>query len=842
MTYTFARVHILDLPFTADRPYEYYIPQDLAEDVRVGCFVTVPFGINNRQRNGIVYEIFEDAAKSVDTSKPIPDGARKPIGNVFPRGCDISPELLKAAVYLKETTLCSIGDAIRSMIPAALLEYADLFYTVRDESYVHGSGAQKLTFEQLGVFGYIKRNNGAFLDELKQKFGKSVEQDLEFLTSKNCVRPNIEIGSGADKTVKHIRLTMTEEQIEALESGTLGLRSEYHRQILNCLRSGGGYMPLSELYSKNPKFSSSQITSLEKKGYIGTELISVRRDPFDGINITEPKQYVLSEEQQGAYDTLESLYACDEPRAALLLGVTGSGKTAVMIKLIDRALNDGKGVIALLPEIALTPQMMSIFCSYYGKRVAVMHSGLSAGERLDTYRYIKEGHADIVIGTRSAIFAPVKSLGIIIIDEEQEHTYKSDVTPKYHARDVARFRCAANNALMLLMSATPSLESYSKALDGKYTLVRLKGRFGKARLPEVTVADMRNEVAEGNTSPLGHELVNTLLEVKSRGEQAILFINRRGYHNFISCKTCGEAIKCPSCSVSMTHHKFNRTYSDSTRSGYLFCHWCGKRMELPRVCPSCGSEHLAYNGYGTQHVEEDLIRLIPDLKILRMDTDSTGSKKAYDDILGKFRESGADVLLGTQMVTKGHDFPNVTAVGVLLADMSLYVDDFRASERTFSMLTQVVGRAGRAQKSGRAIIQTNNPDHDVIRLSCAQDYETFAANELRIRRSLVFPPYCDIALLSVSGAIEKDVARTVSEIHNELVRMQAEEYSDVRLIVFGPFEAPVYKVDKKYRMRLVVKCRLNKRSRALFAELLGKFYKNSYNHPYFSIDFNPSSL
>ncbi|MEE0970213.1 MAG: primosomal protein N', partial [Clostridia bacterium] len=430
---------------------------------------------------------------------------------------------------------------------------------------------------------------------------------------------------------------------------------------------------------------------------------------------------------------------------------------------------------------------------------------------------------------------------------EQEQTYKSDQDPKYHARDVARYRCASENALMLLSSATPSLESYQKAIEGKYTLIKLKNRFGGALLPNVIISDMRKECAEGNVSPIGTRLTEELIKTREAGEQSILFINRRGYNTFVSCRSCGEALTCKSCSVSMTYHTKKGTYRD----GYLVCHMCGRKEPLPVKCPACGSDKLARMGYGTQRVEEELQVLMPGSRVLRMDTDSTSSKFSYDKLLGSFRGREADILLGTQMVTKGHDFPAVTLVGVLLADASLYLDDYRANERTFSMLTQVIGRAGRASMNGRAVIQTNNPDNDVIKLASEQDYETFFEREIKLRRLLVFPPFCDIALITVSSEIEKELFIATTKLCEEFSRLTQKggEYSDVQMIVFGPFEAPIYKVEGRCRMRLVIKCRLNKRSRELFAEILRLFSgeramgksKNS-KKPYISVDFNPSSI
>ena len=509
-----------------------------------------------------------------------------------------------------------------------------------------------------------------------------------------------------------------------------------------------------------------------------------------------------------------------------------------MIELIDRLLEEGRGVILLLPEIALTPQSVAIFCARYGERVAVIHSALSQGERYDAYCRIREGRADVVIGTRSAVFSPVKNLGAIIIDEEQEHTYKSDQNPKYHARDVARFRCAHNKALMLLASATPSLESYRKAKEGVYTLVTLKERYGAARLPRVEVADMRREAGGGVLSPLGERLAAELCRVTEAGEQSILFLNRRGYNHFVSCRSCGEAVTCPRCSVALTYHTRKGTY----REGELVCHWCGHRAPLPEECPACKSPHLARQGFGTQRVEEELGTLLPSARVLRMDTDTASSKLSYDRMLGAFRAHEADVLLGTQMVTKGHDFPDVTLVGVLMADSSLYLDDYRAAERTFAMLTQVIGRAGRAEKEGLAVIQTANPDSEIIRLACAQDYEAFYEREIRLRRLLVFPPFCDIALMTLSGMLETEVLRASTLLSAMLQKKHTESYADVELVTFGPFEAPVYRVDNKYRMRMVIKCKLTRRTLALFAEILTEFSIKIGRSIHLGIDFNPSGL
>ena len=593
----------------------------------------------------------------------------------------------------------------------------------------------------------------------------------------------------------------------------------------------------------NCEATHSHLAALVEKGLVAKRTVSIDRSleflkTAALANKGAPKELVLSDEQSQAYGRLRTLSDEDSAKAALLFGVTGSGKTSVMMKIIDHTLDKGESVIMLLPEISLTPQSLSIFCSRYGDRVAIMHSGLSAGERFDTYKRIKRSEASVVIGTRSAVFAPVKNLGLIIIDEEQEHTYKSDMNPKYHTRDVARYRCYKNNALMLLASATPSFESYKKAKEGTYELITLKNRYGGASLPGTVVVDMREEAKAGNPSLLSSLMCEKLVKTAKDKNQSILFLNRRGYNNFVSCRSCGEVIKCPVCSVSMTYHTSKRSYD----SGHLVCHWCGRKMPIPKECPDCKSEHLMGMGYGTQRIEREIEELLPLSKIIRMDTDTTTAKTSYEQMLSAFKNHEADVLLGTQMVTKGHDFPDVTLVGVLLADASLHIDDYRASERTFAMLTQVIGRAGRANKAGIAVIQTSNPESECIKLACRQDYEAFYETEIKLRKLLVFPPFCDIALVSISGANEQELVKASTLLSSHLTDTIRQKYEDLPFIVYGPFEAPIYKVENKYRMRMVIKCSLNKRTRAMFSDVLKFFERSLPKGITISVDFNPSNI
>lgn len=821
----YVQIHLLDNPYCIDNEYTYFVPHHLSEAIKCGSFVVVPFGNSNRTQIGVVTKTHceEPTAKTKSIKTIISDEVRLN---------DVDLELCQ---FMKEQTLCTIGDAVHSMIPAGALSGIITCYKPTETTEYDGAFAD--------ILFYIQDQKIATQSNLEEKFGLEAIKATAFLLQQGLIEKDVIIKNKTiGKEKKYYTLSVSDNELASLlgegdsVEGFKKLRSQMHKDIISLLAMRER-MFVDDIKAELDA-TDAQISALEKKGYIAKETESVYRNPYEHKGrVNHAKELVLSDEQKLALNTLSSMLDANKPSCALLHGVTGSGKTCVMMKIIDRALSKERGVIMLIPEISLTPQTVELFCSRYGSRVAIIHSSLSQGERLDAYMRIKRGEADLVIGTRSAIFSPVKNLGLIIIDEEQEHTYKSDNNPKYHARDIARFKAAKSNSLLLLASATPSVESYKKAIDGQYTLIELKNRFGKAKLPKVEIADMREELRAGNGMGLSLTLLDAIGTALHKKEQSILFLNRRGYHNFVSCASCGTAITCPSCSVSMTHHT-DRIYHKTE----LVCHWCGKHIPVPNICPECGSEHIKPMGIGIQLIEQKLKELYPSVNTIRMDTDTTSSKNAYDTMLSDFRSHKAEILLGTQMVTKGHDFPDVTLVGILGADTSLYLNDFRANEKTFSMLTQVIGRAGRSEKEGKALIQTMNPDHDVILLACKQDYKTFFNNEIQTRKLLSYPPFCDIVLLTLSGEIENAVMKD-SKVLSDMLRAKASsEYTDVPIICYGPFEAPVYKLDGKYRMRIVIKTKLNKRSREMFSEIYKTFGKRKKNEPMLSVDFNPSSL
>ena len=826
-SYEYASVYLLDNPYGIDTTYDYFIPFELRADVCRGAFVTVPFGRGNRKHMALVDRLCR--APSVQNVKPVVA--------VCKDRAALSEEIIRLCLYMKEQILCTVGDAVRCAVPSAILGKLSEYYYPAPGRQPDGSAG--FSPADLFVYNYIESRPYVGIDTLKSKFGASAAlTSIKKLVEKGYVCKELKAGEACAGAYEfYYRAVCDADKFRRIidKSADVKISSEKQKEVLGLLVESSKEMSAKEIMQLTGA-TAAQIKALVDKGLVSKNAKRKFRESFYGIP-DEKISITLNSEQETAFEEIKKSIHAGKAEAALLFGVTGSGKTNVMMKAIEECVNNGRGVILLLPEIALTPQTVGKFYAYFGDRVVLVHSGLSAGERQDAYERITSGEADIVIGTRSAVFSPVKNPGLFIIDEEHESTYKSETSPKYHARDIVRWRCAYNGAVMLLSSATPSVESYTKAVEGKYKLLRLKSRYGNATLPEVVINDMRNEDAL-RRSPLSARLVSELKRVTDEGDQAILFLNRRGYNTVVSCKSCGEVITCPHCSISLNYHTVSGRYD----RGFLFCHWCGYKAQLPEKCPNCSSEHLVKVGFGTQKIEQELSELLPGKKILRMDADSTGKKQSYEKMLSQFKNREADVLIGTQMVTKGHDFPGVTLVGVLLADMSLYLDDYHANERTFAMLTQVIGRAGRSEKKGMAIIQTNNPDNDVIKLACRQDYESFYDSEIRLRKLLVFPPYCDIALLNIISPDEKQTALTAKRLREEIDIMLKTNFSDVSMIVFGPFEAPVYKVEEKYRMRIVIKCRLNKRSREMFSQMLIKFGREGAGKSAVSVDFNPTGL
>lgn len=826
--YPVAGVCVLNNRFSEDGVYDYAVPRELEDSVFPGRFVNVPFGIRNRVCLGLVMEVRDTSSYEM----------HKQILSVYPEILALDEEQMRLCNYLRTQVLSDTGSAARTIAPVAAMSHLKEYLSVRPDAVLPDS-CQTSDRE---LFAFLSGNGEQTLNTIRKRFGTQADESLKRLRQWKLTEQRT-VFTEAREGVSEYRweLCVDPESALALAAGNTvadhKITSRQQRQVLSVLVEEDSPMNTAEL-TERAGVSVASLNTLRKNGVIERVEHRVSRNPYTDVPFAGRTPLTLNEEQTAAFRTLSDLMDSGKPRAALLYGVTGSGKTHVITALVDRMLDAGRGVILLLPEIALTPQSVAIFCARYGEQVAVVHSGLSAGERYDAYCRIRRGDATVVIGTRSAVFAPVRDLGAIIIDEEQEHTYKSDRTPRYHAREVARRRCAYHNAMMVLSSATPLVESMKRARDGIYTEIRLTGRYGSAALPRTEIVDLRDELRHGNGSVLSARLADALGETLANGEQAILFLNRRGYNRTVTCRTCGKPIVCPRCSVAMTYH----TWPWSYREGQMICHWCGWTQPLPKTCPECGGEHLAHIGYGTQRAEEELKQVFPQARVLRMDADTTSTKHAYEEVLGKFRRHEADVLLGTQMVTKGHDFPDVTLVGVLQADMSLYTDDYRAGEQTFAMLTQVIGRAGRRDRPGFAVIQTMNPDHEIIRLACEQDYEGFYRREIELRRLLSFPPFCDIATVTLTCEQESLLDLAVECLMREIRTLCGTHLQEEPLLVYGPFEAPVYKVDNQCRKRVLFKCRINSKVLQVLSELDVRVSAGTHKKVAVSVDINPNGL
>ncbi len=776
-----------------DRPYS-YLSDTLPE---IGDIAALPFGSGDRYQYATVTGVSESDGA---------DPALKKILFYLPAPYKIKKDGVELASFMSDRCFCSFGECARVMLPSGL----DIS-TV--EYYVKGENFHLLTTDESQDAAAVSEE---FSKHERSQLLKVSKDSLLHFCRRRFIEKKTEVSSHVNEKYETVLRLSKDFSKDALPNLLKGCRKkEVYTQAVEYLAGVGDAVSaktLSEIFS----LDIQALKFLEKKGIIKLEKRRVFRQTYDFSAFEQKKEdIVLSKEQKKAFDTLLPLYNSNNPSAALLYGVTGSGKTSVILSLVDRASSEGKGVIILVPEIALTLQNATALFSRYGDKVAVIHSGMSEGQRQDAWEDLEAGRKTIVLGTRSAVFAPVKNLSMIVIDEEQDDSYKSDTTPRYHARDIARFRCAKSGALMLLSSATPDVETFYKAQSGKYTLVTLSERYGGATLPDITVADTIDEGLHADFM-IGRTLEDKIRQTLEKGEQAILFLNRRGLRKLLVCRDCKSGVSCPNCSVPMTLHGASGNYQ-------LVCHYCGYKRTPPDVCPECNSSRMQYRGFGTEKLEEELKRKFPEAKVLRMDADTTSQKFSHDRIISDFSEHRADILIGTQMVTKGHNFPDVTLVGVVMADLSLFVSDYRASERTFSLLTQVVGRAGRSKKKGTAVIQTQDSEGEIISLCTTQDYDSFYKGEIALRRALMFPPFCSIGMFFLSSDSERALDRACEKLNDTLSKKLKSEYSDTKIIAYGPFEAVPYKLKNKYRRKLVVKYADNPRTRHLFREVLLEF-------------------
>ena len=812
-----ALVAVEHVAYHFDILYGYLVPEPMQQTLQPGMRVQVPFGQGKSARRlGIVFEF----------TKPQDGQNYKQILALLDTRPLFTPEMLALASFLKDRTFCTFFEAARVQLPTGFHLKTIVTYLALKCEKQH-----RLSDEEQIVYTYLM-DRAQYLPKKEILSACKLPSDcdaIEKLVSKGLLHRNFE----STKMLGNIsvRTAQLRDTITSPDDLPYDL-TEKQRRVAEVLLDIGSASVKELCYFTG--VSTAVINNLAKRDVLELYDADLYRTPKPlQIQANAGKAITLTAQQQQAFESLCAQYQAGGG-VSLLYGITGSGKTSVFLRLIDEVLRDGRQVIVMVPEIALTPQMMAIFKGRYGEQVAIFHSALSAGERKDEYRRVQDGLVQIAVGTRSAVFAPFQNLGLIVMDEEQEHTYKSESSPRYHARDVARWRAKRHKALLLLSSATPSLESYALAQKGIYHLEILSERYGDAVLPEVTVIDMKQDRQRGNKHTISLELCEMLQENLESGRQSILLMNRRGYNTFVACDNCGDVITCPSCSISLTFHAAN---------GRLMCHYCGYSQPFTTMCSHCGKPKIRYAGTGTQKIEEELHQLFPSARVLRMDTDSTMTRESFEKNMLAFGKGDYDIMLGTQMVAKGLNFENVTLVGVLNADLSLHNDDFRSEERTFDLLTQVVGRAGRGKEKGRAVIQTLNPENDVIRLSQSQDYDAFFKNEILIRKIMTYPPYCDICTLNCICEDENKALQSARLLLDELRTTAREEFPQLHLIVLPVMPPRIARMNNKFRYRIIIKCKNNQTFRAMIALLLRRFQAlPQFRDVTFTADINPETL
>ena len=799
------KVAVSAAPYSIDKPYSYLVPESLAAAAVPGVRVMVPFGRGNKESEGLILARVQEpklpgskAIRQILDSEPVLDKV----------GIDL-------ALWMRGRYFCTVFEAVKTILPAGLWYGLREIWSLAMEPETARSAAVGIPGAWQVLDLLEKQGGKADIRVLRDALGDGAEKPLkamkkvEILTCETDAKRKI-----ADKSHRMVELAVNTEDAYALtEPKRRSAPARY--EVVNFLATAGR-TPAAEV-SYYTGASARTLKAMEKAGLIAfSEEEELRVPSLDDV---EPgPEIVLNEEQQRAFEEILGRVQAAKPSVTLLHGVTGSGKTQVYLRLVQETLALGKTAMVLVPEIVLTPQMMRKFSSYFGSRVAMLHSSLKMTERYDQWKRIRRGEVDVVLGTRSALFAPLKNLGLIIMDEEQEGSYQSENVPRYDAREVAKYLCVREKAALVFGSATPTVETAWAAEQGSYQKALLRRRYNENALPEVLIADLRQEILNGNpgliSTPLRQELEKNL----AAGEQSILFLNRRGSSRMLLCGECGYVPQCPRCSTAMTYHSAN---------GRLMCHYCGHSEPAADTCPECGG-WMKHVGAGTQKVEEELRELFPEAGILRMDADTTAG--GHEEILQTFERERVPILLGTQMVAKGRDFENVTLVGVLSADISLYVDNYRAAERTFSLLTQVVGRAGRGGKTGRAVIQTYTPGNDVIRCAARQDYDAFYESEIRMRRLRRYPPFADLFTVTVSGTEEGRVLRAAVSVRETLRQLcRRPELAAGEPEVLGPAPAPVVKVNNRFRYRCTLVGKNDKATREMLAWLQKDFAKDSAN-------------
>lgn len=731
-----------------NKTFDYCVPEELQDKIKIGNRVLVPFGNSKKAKEGFVVNI-----------KQTSSFANKDIISIEKDG--LTEEDVKLANIMSQMYFCNIFDAMKLMLPP-------------------------------GTISEVKEN------KVKEKTGRFVYLNKDIEEIENIIE------SGEIKSKKQI-------------------------SVLEFLKENEGvYISDLQLYTDT---TSAVLNTLQKKGLIEIAEEQIIRNPFKDKTVSRDTKLSLTEEQIVAFEKVKEYIDNNEYEQFLLYGVTGSGKTEVYLQLIEEALNKGKRAIVLVPEISLTPQMVDRFLARFGEQIAVLHSKLSIGERYDEWNKIKSGEANIVIGARSAIFAPVENLGIVIIDEEHDTSYKSDMSPRYQAKDIARYICKRAKAPLILGSATPDINTFYQAKNNKIQLLELTHRANQSELPKVEIVDLREELASGNKSMISKALYEEIEKNLKAKLQTILFLNRRGFSTFVMCRECGFTAKCRNCNIALTYHKGDAK---------LKCHYCGYETKLITTCPICKSNKVKYFGAGTQKLEQEIHDLFPNASTIRMDVDTVTKKNSHEEILEKFKKENIDILIGTQMVVKGHHFPKVTLVGVIAADSSLNINDFRASERTFQILTQVAGRAGRENLPGKVIVQTYNKDNFSIQYARQQDYEKFYIDEIRIRKQLKYPPFCDIIVANISSKDEEATKKVAEYIYRKMKQEFSKQENSI--LILPPVASPINKIKNNYRWRILIKCKFNNNIIKSINNILSSYYQTKYRKTKVIFDVNPTSM
>ena len=735
---------------TLNKVFDYQIPEELEEKIKIGSRILVPFGQGSKMEEGFVVQI-----------KPSSEYKIKKIARVEEKQF-LSQTAIDLAQWMANHYFCNVVDGIKLCLPPGT-------------------------------------------------------------TTKNTQKRIKE------KTVQFASLNQEKEQIQiAIEQGKI--KTDKQKRALEFLLKNGEI--IAQDLENLADVSRSILKTLEKNGYIKLEEKEISRNPLKNKKREETQKLVLNEEQQEAYTAIADAMDDGFFSEFLIFGVTGSGKTEIYMQLIEKALQEGKSSLVLVPEISLTPQTIERFIDRFGEEeIAVLHSKLSQGERYDSWQKIKKGEAEIIIGARSAVFAPIQNIGIIIIDEEQDGSYKSEMTPRYHTKEVARYIAEKEEIPLVLGSATPSLETYKRAQEGEIGVLTLHRRANQQSLPEVEIIDLRKELANGNHSMLSRKLQEGIQKNLENKKQTILFLNRRGYSTFIMCRECGYIAKCHRCNISLTYH---------AKQSKLKCHYCGYEAPVLQKCPECQSDTIRYFGTGTQKLEEQIRIQFPNAKVLRMDVDTVNKKNGHEELIEKFKKKEADILIGTQMVVKGHHFPDVTLVGVIAADSSLNMDDFRAGETTFQLLTQVAGRAGRGEEKGQVIIQTYNPDHFVLELVKKQSYIEFYETEILLRKQLKNPPFCDIIVIGVSDTNNEKAEKVMQSLYAYL--KQKIKTENIPIMVYKGIPAPIDKIKDRYRWRMIIKCKYNLEISKLIHEMLQEAYQQNNGDTRIVADLNPTNM